>query len=68
MSGAADSQLKRLQSVQNTVTRLVSGARGYIVVYPPILHSLHFTLASHLQDSSALLVRKCVHCAVPAYL
>jgi len=54
LAGAAHSQLKQLQSVQNTAARLVSGLRSstlwpYVTISPLAFN----TSASHLQNSFA---------------
>ena len=59
----ADTQVKRLQSVQNAAARLVSGARRRDHI------SLHWLpLRQRIFFKTAVLVWKCIHDVAPAYL
>ena len=63
--GRRSSQLKRLQSAQNTSARLVLDA--VTICHVPILHSLHWLpIRQRVTFKIALLVWKCVHGADPA--
>ena len=60
------SQLKRLQSVQNIAARLVSGTQ-HCDHMSPILHSLYWlTIRQRVTFKIGLLMWKCVHGAAPA--
>ena len=64
----ADSQVKRLQSVQNAAARLVSGARRRDHI-TPVLRSLHWLpVRRRIFFKTAVLVWKCIHYVAPAYL
>ena len=71
LAGVADTQMKRLQSVQNTAARLVSGTlysihHDYIT---PVLRSLHWlSVRRRIIFKTAVLVWKCIHGIAPAYL
>ena len=64
----ANTQVKRLQSIQNAAARLVSGARRRDHI-TPVLRSLHWVpVRRRIIFKTAVLVRKCIHGVVPAYL
>ena len=65
LAGIADSQVKRLQSVQNAAAGLVSGARrrDYIT---PVLRSLHWLpVRRRIFFKTAVLVWKCIYNVAP---
>jgi len=68
LAGITDTQLKRLQSVQNTAARLVSGARRRDHI-TPVLRSLHWLpVRQRIFFKTAVLVWKCIHGVAPPYL
>ena len=68
LAGIADTQVKRLQSVQNAAARLVSGARRRDHI-TPVLCSLHWLpVRRRIFFKTAVLVWKCIHDVAPAYL
>ena len=68
LARTADTQVKRLQSVQNAAARLVSGARRRDHI-TPVLCSLHWLpVRRRIFFKTAVLVWKCIHDVAPAYL
>ena len=68
LAGVADVHLRRLQSVQNTAARLVSGARRRDHI-TPILNDLHWLrIKDRVDFKVAVLVWKCLHGCAPLYL
>jgi len=66
--GIADNQLQRLQSVQNTAARLVTGTQRTEHI-TPVLQSLHWLpVRQRIIYKLATLVHKCLTGRVPAYL
>ena len=66
--GVTDQQLKRLQSVQNAVARLVTGARRSDHI-TPVLQSLHWLpVRQRVHYKIAMLVHKCLNGRAPQYL
>jgi len=66
--GIADSQLHRLQSVQNAAARLVTGTRRTEHI-SPVLQSLHWLpVGQWIVYKLATLVHKCLTGRAPAYL
>jgi len=66
--GIADSQLRRLQSVQNADTRLITGTRRTEHI-TPVLQSLHWLpVRQRILFKVAVLVHKCLNGRVQAYL
>ena len=66
LAGVADVHLRRLQSVQNTVARLVSSTRHHDHI-TPIIATLHW-LRERVTFKTAVLVWKCLHDVAPRYL
>jgi hypothetical protein len=68
LSGVADSQLQRLQSVQNAAARVVSGTRRYDHI-SPVLEALHWLpVRQRIIFKTAVMVWKCLHDEAPVYL
>ena len=66
--GIADSQLRRLQSVQNAAARLITGTRRTEHI-TPVLQSLHWLpVRQRIVFKLAVLVHKCLNGCAPAYL
>ena len=66
--GIADSQLRRLQSVQNAAARLITGTRRTEHI-TPVLQSLHWLpVRQRIMFKLAVLVHKCLNGCAPAYL
>ena len=68
LSGASVAQIQRLQRVQNTAARLVSGRRKFDHI-TPVLKELHWLpVAKRIEFKIALLVFKILHNLAPDYL
>ena len=68
LAGVAKVYFQKLQSVQNTAARMVSGARRCDHI-TPVLEDLHWLpVSQRALFKTALMVWKCVHGAAPAYL
>lgn len=66
--GASCSLLAKLQRVQNTAARIVSGSRKYDHI-TPVLHDLHWLpIQTRIEYKVLLLVFKCLHGLAPVYL
>ena len=64
----SDSQLRRLQSVQNAAARLITGTRRTEHIRP-VLQSLHWLpVRQRILFQVAVLVHKCLNGRAPAYL
>ncbi len=72
LSGATESQLTRLQRVQNRAARLIARPRvprGEVVHITPILHQLHWLpVRQRVIYKLCVLVYKCLDGTAPAYL
>ena len=68
LAGIVYTQVKRLQSVQNAATQLVSGARRWDYI-TPVLRSLHWlSVRRRIIFKTVVLLWKCIHGVAPAYL
>jgi len=67
LAGISSHLLSRLQSVMNTVARLIFSSRFDHIT--PLLHQLHWLKASEgIAFKCAVLVYKCLHGSAPSYL
>jgi len=68
LCGIADTQLQRLQSVQNAASRLVTGTRRSEHI-TPVLRSLHWLpVRQRITFKVATIVHKCLNGRAPVYL
>ena len=66
--GIGDGLVKKLQAVQNSAARVVTGTRKYDYI-TPVLRDLHWLPARHRIDFKvAMTVFKCIHGLAPQYL
>ena len=68
LAGVTDTQLQRLQLVQNAAARLVSGIHRYDHI-SPVLEALHWLpVRQRIVFKTAVIVWKCLHGEAPVYL
>jgi len=66
--GVTGRLLDKLQSLQNAVARLVTGARKFDRI-TPVMRELHWLpVRQRIKFKTAVLVFKCLHGLAPAYL
>ena len=67
-SNTSDSNIKKIQLIQNYAARLITGASKYDHISPTIDTLGWLTIKEHLEYGDALLTFECINNIAPPYL